>query len=454
MTSEDKRPKRKKRVRRNRDARPYKRSSDGKYVAIAYHPNGNRKPCYGSTAEEADEKRRKFYQELEEQVPVTVGRTDTLGQYLKTQWLAVTLPQRVAAGRLAESTLDSYREKCELHIVPHLGKVRLVDLRTTNIRRWLLELAAKASHHTPRKPRPGERTQVPKKLSARTQAYCFAVLRKALNDAVDDELIKSNPSLKVAPPVVDKTEMEPLSREEVGKLLGAAAGHRLWTYWLVVLALGLRRGEGLGMRWEDIDFEAGTVRLQLSVQRLRGELDEQTGRRKGKLVAKSLKTTASKATLALPGSALSALREHRQAQETLIKAAKVWIDPGLVFTTTIGTPIEPRNINRSWDALCVKAGVRRVRLHDLRHACASLLLGKVDLKVIQTTLRHTRLSTTADIYLHVLDDVRREAADGMDSVLRTLIELPAQTPAATQTATSRRISGGKRIQWIKDRPAS
>jgi len=454
LATEDRRPKRKQRTRRNRDARPYQRSSDGKWVAVAYHPNGQRKPCYGNTAAEADEKRRKFYQELEEQVPVTIGRTDTLGQYLQTQWLAVTLPQRVAAGRLAESTLDSYREKCELHIVPHLGKVRLVDLRTTNIRRWLLELAAKASNHTPRKPRPGERPQPPKKLSARTQAYCFAVLRKALNDAVDDELIKSNPALKVAPPVVDKVEMEPLSKDEVGKLLGAAAGDRLWTYWLVVLALGLRRGEGLGMRWDDIDFAAGTVRLQLSVQRLRGDLDAETGRRKGKLVSKSLKTAASKATLALPGSALSALREHKTAQAAQMKTSKVWADPGLVFTTSIGTPIEPRNVNRSWDALCAKAGVRRVRLHDLRHACASLLLGKVDLKVIQTTLRHTRLSTTADIYLHVLDDVRREAAEGMDSVLKTLIEFPLEPRTATQTATSRRINGSKRIQWIKERPGS
>lgn len=414
-------PSRKKRTRRNRDARPYRRSSDGKWVAVAYWPNGKRKPCYGDSADEAEEKRRRFYREIEDQAPVTVGRTDTLEHYLRGSWLNVTLPQRVAAGRLAESTLDSYREKCELHIIPHLGKVPLVELGTVHIRHWLLELSKKPSSRTPKKVRPGEKRARPTPLSARTQAYCFAVLRRALNDAVDDELIKNNPMLRVEPPVVEKRETEPLTHEEIGKLLGAAAGDRLWAYWVVVLALGLRRGEGLGLRWEDLDLDNGTVRLQKSVQRLRGELDETTGRRKGRLAVKGLKTQASKATMAMPRSAVEALREHRKAQTAERLAAKVWANKNLVFTTTVGTPIEPRNINRAWNTLCDRAGVRRVRVHDLRHAAGSLLLGKVDLKVIQTTLRHTRLSTTADIYVHVLDDVQREAAEGMDTVLRTLL---------------------------------
>lgn len=414
-------PSRKKRTRRNRDARPYRRKSDGKWVAVAYWPNGKRKPCYGNSADEAEEKRQRFYREIEDQSPVTVGRTDTLEHYLRGSWLKVTLPQQVADGCLAESTLDSYREKCELHIIPHLGKVPLVELGTAHIRHWLLELSKKPSSRTPKKARPGEKTPRPATLSPRTRAYCFAVLRRALNDAVDDDLIKSNPMLRVKPPVVEKRETQPLTHEEIGKLLGAAAGDRLWAYWVVVLALGLRRGEGLGLRWEDLDLDSGTVRLQKSVQRLRGELDETTGRRKGRLAVKGLKTQASKATMAMPRSAVEALREHRKAQTAERLAAKVWANKDLVFTTTVGTPIEPRNINRAWNALCDRAGVRRVRVHDLRHAAGSLLLGKVDLKVIQTTLRHTRLSTTADIYVHVLDDVQREAAEGMDEVLRPLL---------------------------------
>jgi integrase len=425
--SERKPKARKKRTRRNRDAKPYKRSSDGKWVAIGYWPNGKRKACYGDTADEAEEKRRTFYREVEEQFPITVGRTDTVEQYI-AQWLTVTLPQRVAAGRLAASTLDSYREKCELHIVPHLGRVKLVDLGTVHIRQWLLELTDKPSGRTPKKPRKGEKRAEPERLSARTQAYCFAILRKALNDAVDDELIRRNPALKVKPPVVVKKEFDPLTKDEVGKLLGAAAGDRLWAYWLVVLALGLRRGEGLGLRWDDLNFDERTANLQLSVQRVRGEVDEETGRRRGQLVSKSLKTSASKATMALPDSAVEALKEHRKAQKVERLAAKVWVDEGLVFATTVGTPIEPRNVNRAWDALCDRAGVRRVRVHDLRHACASLLLGRVDLKVIQATLRHTRMSTTADVYLHVLGDVQREAADGMDAVLRPLIGKTSVTP--------------------------
>lgn len=414
-------PKRKPRTRRNRDARPYRRSSDGKWVAVAYWPNGKRKPCYGNTPEEAEEKRQRFYRELESGKTVTVGRTDTLEQYLRGPWLTVTLPQRVAGGRLAVSTLDSYREKCELHIIPHLGKVKLVELSAAHIRQWLLELSRKPSQHTPKKPRPGERPARPPRLSPRTQAYCYAVLRRALNDAVKEKLINENPALLVEPPAVQRREVEPPTREEIGKILGAAAGDRLWAYWVVVLALGLRRGEGLGLRWDDIDLDRATVRIRGSVQRVR-VIDEETGRRVGRLELKGLKTSASAATLALPRSVVEALREHRKAQAAERLAAKIWVDSDLVFTTRIGTPIEPRNINRAWNALCDRAGVRRIRVHDLRHACASLLLGRVDLKVIQATLRHTKLSTTADVYAHVLEDVRREAAEGMDEELRPLLK--------------------------------
>lgn len=418
---------RKPRTRGNRDGRPYQRSSDGKWVATVYLPNGKRKPVYGNTRKEAADKKKKTEAEIAAGQPVTAGRTDTVSHYLMQNWLAVTLPQRVEAGRLAPSTLDSYREKVELHIVPHLGKVKLVDLSTTHIRTWLLELAAKPSKNTRRKLRPGE-TELPEpeKLSARTIAYCHAVLRKALADAVDDELIGRNVCLLVDAPSVDKMEFKPLTKEEAARLLAEAAEDRLWSYWIVLLALGLRRGEGLGMRWSHIDLEAGTVKLSKSVQRLRGELDETTGRRRGKLVEAKLKTPASMATVAIPKTALQALREHHRVQAADRLAAEVWQDPDLVFTTSLGTPLEPRNVNRSWYALCKRADVRqgeedRIRIHDLRHACATFLFAEgADIKVIQSVLRHARKSTTEDIYTHVLEEVKRGAADTMDGVLASL----------------------------------
>ncbi|MEV4222379.1 site-specific integrase [Nonomuraea sp. NPDC049725] len=263
-------------------------------------------------------------------------------------------------------------------------------------------------------------------MSARTIAYCHAVLRKALADAVDDELIGRNVCLLVDAPSVERMEFKPLTKEEAARLLAEAAEDRLWCYWIVLLAFGLRRGEGLGMRWSHVDFEAGTVKLAKSVQRLRGEVDEATGRRRGKLVEKKLKTSASMGTVAIPKTALQALKEHHKAQAADRLAAEVWRDPDLVFTTGLGTPLEPRNVNRSWYALCKRADIRqgeedRIRIHDLRHACATFLFAEgADIKVIQSVLRHARKSTTEDIYTHVLDEVKRGAADTMDGVLSSL----------------------------------
>src|SRR5690606_15968016 len=150
-------------------------------------------------------------------------------------------------------------------------KVKLVDLSTLHVQAWMLTLSQKRSGRARRKLRPGEdKLPEPERLSARTVAYCHAVLRKALNDAVKAKLISGNVCADVEPPRVEKKEARALTKDEARKLLAAAAEHRLSAYWLVVLALGLRRGEGLGLHWSDFDLEAGTVRLRLSVQRLRG----------------------------------------------------------------------------------------------------------------------------------------------------------------------------------------
>lgn len=407
-----------KRTRGNREGKPYKRG-DGTWVAKAYWPNGRTKYCYGKNAKEAKEKRETFYRELEEGGPITVGRGITVERYLR-QWLDETLAQRVAAGVISPSTRDSYRDNAEKHIIPELGKIPLTKLAPAHLRPWLLKLQSKPSGRQRKRLRPGE-TELPppELLKPRTVAYCHAILRKALADALRDELVKRNVAKLVDPPVVTREEAQPPTREEARRILEAAVGDRLWAYWLTVLALGLRRGEGLGLRWEGIDFEAGTIRLEESVQRLRGERDPETGRRKGQLVRKGLKTAASKATMAAPKTLLAALERHKAAQEKEREAARVWADPGLVFTTSVGTALEPRNVNRAWEALVARAGIeRRIRIHDLRHAAGSFMFAAgVDLKVVQKTLRHTRLATTADIYTHVFEETQRAAAESMDGVL-------------------------------------
>lgn len=410
------------RTRGNRDGKPYQRKADQKWVAVAYMPNGKRKPCYGDTAKEAAEKRKTFYAELENDQPITVGRTPSLERYLR-QWIEVTLPQRVAAGRLAEGTLDSYRDMAEKHIIPHLGRIKIVELSTAHIRAWLLELAHKRSGRVRKILRPGETVlPQPPVLSTRTQNYAHAILRKALADAVDDEIVKRNVCLLVDPPLIVKGKTRTPTKAEAMALLSAAAGDRLWAYWLVVLALGLRRGEGLGMRWSLTDLDAKTTRLEKTVSRRRGEVDERTGRRRGELVEKDLKTAASQATMTMPDMVVLALRQHRKVQaEEQIACGRDWADADLVFASTVGTRLEPRNVNRAWESVCTRAKVGQFRIHDLRHAAASYLFAEgLDPKVIQSTLRHTRLATTMDVYTEVLEEVRTGAASTMEGVLQAL----------------------------------
>ena len=132
-------------------------------------------------------------------------------------------------------------------------------------------------------------------------------------------------------------------------------------------------------------------------------------------------TIGSAAVLPLPAALVKALSSHQVRQRSQRLAAPFWADPELVFSTGIGTALEPRNVDRSWKALCARADVRPLRIHDLRHATATFLLtAGVDMKVIQRTLRHSRHQTTADVYAHVAEELQRGAAEGMDAVLREL----------------------------------
>ena len=221
--------------------------------------------------------------------------------------------------------------------------------------------------------------------------------------------------------------MRPVIRpEQAGALLVEMARDRLWCYWLVAFAQGFRRGEGLGMRWEDIDFDARTWTPVQQVNRVLGPRDPETGKRKGRLVLRQLKTATSGDTVALTRTAADALALWEPEQNRMRRDARQWADLGLVFTTSLGTAIEPRNVNRWWEAMAGRAGVPWARLHDLRHACASYALSKgADSKSVQQLLRHARLETT-ELYLHAVRDVPRAAADAIDEALD---ELRALAPA-------------------------
>ncbi|MBQ0894027.1 site-specific integrase [Micromonospora sp. U56] len=204
-------------------------------------------------------------------------------------------------------------------------------------------------------------------------------------------------------------EVRPYSLAEARRFLKAVDGLRLEARWLIGIALGLRQGEVLGLRWDDVDLTAGTLRVRRQLQR-----DPETG----SLAFVETKTARSRRTLPLPPTVLAALRRHHERQTAERLNANSWADTGLVFATSVGTPIHPRNDYRSFREIIRQAGLRQVRLHDLRHTAASVLLAQgVPARVVMEILGHSQISVTLNIYAHVAPKIAREAATRMEGAL-------------------------------------
>lgn len=392
----------------NNEGSVYQRKSDGKWCAAVTLPSGRRKVAYGDTEKQAIRARRKLLADVEAGRPAPIGRAPTLAAYL-ARWLDVRVAGEVEAGHLDESTADSYRQMVEGHIMPtSMAKVKANALSPDDVRSWQRERLKTVSSRG-------------KPFSPRTVGMAHAVLRRALNDAMRDELLTRNVAALVPLPAGQSKPVESHDAPDLEKVFAEMMADDLAVLWFTMLAFGPRRGEALAMRWSLTDLDAGTTKLRKQIRRVRDAVaDPKTGRRSGRLVEKDLKTAESRATLSLPLALVELLRDHHGDQAVARKAARVWIDADLIFTTGVGTALEPRNVNRAWDALCRRAGVK-VRVHDLRHAAASLAFAAgASVKEVQAMLRHSRESTTSDLYVHVFESVRRGTADRMDGVLRKM----------------------------------
>jgi integrase len=305
------------------------------------------------------------------------------------EWLAVYLEQ-VARPKVRPRTLDLYASNIDRHIVPAIGRYRLDKLRPAHLVALYNTKAAEG-------------------LSGASLRHIHAVIRRALNVAVRWQLIAVNPATLVDAPQGVQHEISPLTVVEARRLIEAAEGDRMRARWLVGLALGLRQGEALGLRWEDVDVDARLLRVRRALQRRRG----------GGLVFAEPKTQRSKRVIPLPAQLVAALEDHhdQQARERAV-AGSLWRDSGCVFTTPVGTPVDPRNDFREFRKLLARAGLPPVRLHDLRHTAASLLLAQhVPARVVMEILGHSQIALTMNTYSHVAPEVSREAADRMARAL-------------------------------------
>jgi len=323
-------------------------------------------------------------------------------------WLA-----EIVRPNLAPKTCEKYELFSRLHIIPHLGNMRLDKIQVKDIRQWLNKLGricqCCAQGKDAARPEAKQRCCAIGKcccnfLSPGTRKDARNVLRAALTCAVEEQVITQNPAAVIRLPARANPgrKIRPWSVDEARQFLESARSEEdgLYAAYVLLLVLGLRKGELLGLTWEMISLDNAELYV--------GEQLQRVGRQ---LLRRPTKTEGSEAPLPLPDLCLAALKLRRQQQDAdRERAAGRWADTGLVFTTRFGTPIEPRNFTRSFDRRIAKARVRRITVHGTRKSCGSLLAAlDVHPRVAMQILRHSKIAITMEIYTEVVSSATREA---------------------------------------------
>lgn len=320
----------------------------------------------------------------------------TVARFL-TDWV-----DRKAEDDLKPTTAASYRQKIDRHLIPRLGTLRVQELNVAHIEDALRDVHREGGAHGG-------------PLSRRTVNYCRVVLAAALDDAVRRGITRANPARLARIPTREREDWSPRSApqqpwtiEELRRFLATAAEDRLAALWTVYVTTGLRRGEALALRWDDLDLDTGTVQVR------RNRTSAQS--RDGRIVYddERPKTAAAQRRVTLDEATVAAVRAHRAAQlEERLAAGPAWTDEvARVFAREDGSGLDPDGVSIAFRRLCALAEVRTIRLHDVRHSHATLMLaGGVPVEVISKRLGHSRISTTMDLYVHPDDRQQRSAAD-------------------------------------------
>ena len=356
------------------------RRADGRWCGALYVTEADgrrvRRRVYAKTRKEVEDKLVELRSKAETGVPLTPTKL-TLAVYLQ-EWLT-----QIVAQRVRPNTLAGYTFHVDRYLVPDLGDRKLGRLTAREIRLYLDELKRRGQ-------------------GVRTIRYVHATLRAALEDAMREELIEKNVAKLVRPPSAPRQERHPLTVEEIRLFLKATREDRLHGLFVVIALLGLRRSEALGLQWTDVDLDGGTLAVRRGLHRINGQLQ-----------VMDTKTARSRRTIPLPGPVLTVLRAHQRQQEEERSALSTkWPESRFVFTTPIGTPIDPDNCSKLVKAALAKSGVRPVRMHDFRHGCVSVLLALgVPPRTVMEIAGHSALEMTMNVYAHVTLDDKREALE-------------------------------------------
>ena len=310
----------------------------------------------------------------------------TLAEYLDF-WLATSND----LGSIRRSTWVSYESYVRLHLKPALGRVPLAHLTPAHVQKFMAE-----------KLRAGA--------SARAVRYCRVILRAALNQAVKQGLIVRNSAALTDPPKGYRPQhASPLTPDEGLRFIAGLEGERLKALHLLMLALGLRQGEALGLRWSDVDLDEGIVHVEVELVRLDGQY-----------TLEDLKTEKSQRDLPLDDYLVAALRTHHTKQNEEQLSANTWSNHwNLVFTTKTGLPVHSSTATSDFQRILSNLGIPKRRHYDLRHSAASYLIHQgAELRDVMEQLGHSQISLTANTYGHLFMERKRQLAKGMGAFLR------------------------------------
>jgi integrase len=341
-----------------------------------------RKTVYGKTRAEAAEKLTKAMADRDGGL-IFEGENRTLSAFLDS-WL-----NGPAKGSVKPSTFESYERMIRNHIEPALGHRKLKALAPDHVQYFY-------------------QSKLDAGLAPGTVRLMHGILHQALEQAVRWGTVPRNVCKATTPPRPNSEEIKPLDAEQAKRILEAASGDRFEALYVLAVTAGLRIGELLGLKWEDLDIDAGTLRVRRTRSQAR------TG------PAFTTPKNGRGRSIRLTQRAAEALKAHKAAQNAeRLKAGSLWQDNGLVFCTHAGKPLDFRNLaTTSFKPLLKKAGLPDIRFHDLRHTCATLLLSRGHHpKLVQELLGHASVAMTLDRYRHVLPGMGDQTAAAMEAAL-------------------------------------
>ena len=367
-------------IRKRKDGR-----WEGRYTAGRDPVTGKQifKNVLGKTQAEVKEKLQKA---LVQAKKIDFVKT---GKYTVAMWMEEWF-ENVAKLKVRPSSHQTYRGYIDHHIAPNIGDLPLEKLTTMDLQKLYRKLMIKG-----RVERIEAKNQ-PKGLSAKTVRNINQVISSALDFAVAQKIIPENPCKAVALPKVEHKEMQTIPAEQLQAFLQEAKATGVYEMYYIELATGLRRGELLGLKWTDIDWQNGIFKVRRQIARVDGQI-----------VEAPLKTKNSYRTVTISQQAIEVLKQQKEKT-----------NDEYVFPSPNGGPISPDSVNNMLKRVLARAGIPKVRFHDLRHTFATIALQNgVDIKTVSGMLGHFSAGFTLDTYAHVTTAAQKEAADTMGKVL-------------------------------------